>query len=108
MSKPDPPTVVDEIEHHRFAAEQDGLVAELIYHLNGDRLVLIHTEVPPPLGGRGIGGSLVRAAVERAARDGLTLVPRCPYARQWLQDHREVADTVAIDWSTPPEPPGRG
>jgi uncharacterized protein len=42
--------------------------------------VLAHTEVPLQLEGRGIGGRLVTAAVDRAAREGPTLVPLCPFA----------------------------
>jgi predicted GNAT family acetyltransferase len=40
----------------------------------------------------------VTAAVDRAARDGLTIVPFCPFARRWLERHSDVADRVAIDW----------
>ena len=52
--------------------------AELDYHLNGSRLVLVHTEVPAALGGHGLGGRLVRAALDRAGREGLTVVPVVP------------------------------
>jgi uncharacterized protein len=82
----------------RFELTVDGQVGELAYRRNGKRLVLIHTEVPPELEGRGIGGQLVRSAVERAARDGLTIVPLCPFARGWLQRHPEVAGTAPVDW----------
>jgi predicted GNAT family acetyltransferase len=63
-----------------------------------DRLVLIHTEVPLELEGRGIGGRLVSAAVDRAVREGLTLVPLCPFARGWLKRHPEAASRAVIDW----------
>ena len=46
----------------------------------------------------GVGGRLVTAAVDRAAREGLTIVPFCPFARGWLQRHPEVAGRVTIDW----------
>jgi uncharacterized protein len=92
------PEVVDERERGRFALEVDGHVGELTYRLEGDRLVLVHTGVPDELGGRGLGGVLVQAAVQRAEAEGLTLVPRCPFARSWLQKHPEEAGPVAIDW----------
>jgi hypothetical protein len=94
--------VIDLPEQGRFELDADGHVAELAYRVVGDRLVLIHTEVPVALGGRGIGGRLVRAAVERAAADGLTIVPRCPFARRWLERHPDEAGTVPVDWE-----PGR-
>ena len=96
--------IVDDVANHRYVLEEDGLVAELIYRRNGNRLILVHTEVPEKLGGRGIGGQLVRHALERAAAEHLTVVPWCPYARKWLQDHPDVAATVTIDWTLPPAP----
>jgi len=90
--------VTDNTTEHRFELSRDGYTAELVYRINGHRLVLVHTEVPEPLGGQGVGGRLVRAAVARAARDGLTLVPVCPYARNWLEQHPDVVGAVAIDW----------
>ncbi len=92
--------VVDHASDHRFVLERDGQLAELVYRVNGKRLVLVHTEVPETLRCRGIAGRLVRAAVERAASEGLTVVPLCPYALKWLKGHPEEAATVAIDWGT--------
>ena len=88
--------VVDDAAHDRFVLTQDGALAELVYCRDGDRLILLHTEVPERLRGRGIGGRLVRAAVEWAAADGLTVVPSCPYARRWLRDHPDAAATVGV------------
>ena len=84
--------VVDEPERHRFRYTEDGIDARLVYRVDGDRLTLVHTEVPEAISGRGIAGRLVHAAAERAARTGETVLPWCPYARQWLQDH----------WTSPP------
>ena len=93
-------SVRDDRDRHRFVVEADGGVAHLDYEIASDRLTLIHTEVPDELGGRGIGGQLVRAAVARAAAEGLTIVPKCPFARRWLRRHPDVAATVSIDWRT--------
>jgi predicted GNAT family acetyltransferase len=90
--------VRDEKQNHRFVYETDEGTAELVYGERPGRLVLIHTGVPEAMGGRGIGGQLVTAAVERARAEGLTLVPHCPYARRWLETHREAADGVTIDF----------
>jgi len=93
--------IVDDVAHQRYVFAEDGAEAELVYELDGNRLILIHTEVPEALGGRGLGGQLVQAAVERAAAEGLTVVPWCPYARSWLAKHPDVATTVTIDWTPP-------
>jgi predicted GNAT family acetyltransferase len=90
--------VVDNVAEERFEITQDGHLAELVYHVHGDRLTLIHTEVPEELGGRGLGGELVQAALARAARDHLTIVPSCPYARAWLEKHPDAIGDVTIDW----------
>jgi hypothetical protein len=93
----DPQQVTDNQAGSRFELDTDGQRAVLLYRRNGNRLVLIHTEVPEELEGRGLGGTLVRAALDRAARDGLTLVPLCPFARGWLDRHPDAATQVTID-----------
>jgi predicted GNAT family acetyltransferase len=92
--------VVDEPARDRFVIELDGKEAVLQYRLNGNRLVLIHTEVPEELGGQGLGGRLVRAATDRAAREQLTIVPVCPYARRWMQEHPDVTAGLLVDWNS--------
>ena len=89
--------VTDNRAESRFELTVDGAVAELIYRRRANRLVLIHTEVPESLEGRGLGGNLVKAAVDRA------VIPLCPFARSWLERHPETAATVNVDWGEPPE-----
>jgi predicted GNAT family acetyltransferase len=96
--------VVDVPAESRFVVRDNGAEAELVYHRHGDRLVLIHTEVPDEMSRRGIGGHLVRAAVRRAESDGVTIVPWCPFARRWLKEHRDAVAGVTIDWDA--QPPG--
>jgi uncharacterized protein len=91
--------VVDNTSDSRLEFRADGQLAELVYRRHGKRLVLIHTEVPAELEGRGIGGTLVTAAIDLAARDGLTLVPLCPFARSWLERHPDAAGKAVIDWN---------
>ena len=93
----DTPQIIDNTTDSRFELTQDSHLAELVYRLNGKRLVLIHVGVPDALSGQGLGGQLVGAAVDRAVRDGLTVVPLCPFARSWLERNRDTAARVAID-----------
>jgi hypothetical protein len=60
-------------------------------------MVLLHTGVPHTMEKHGIGGELVRAAVGYAASQGLTVVPACPFARDWLERNPDVAAQVPID-----------
>ena len=90
---------VDNAARSRYEVTRDGYTAELDYVIEGHRIVLLHTEVPEALGGQGIGGELVEAAVQRAARDGLTIIPRCAYARRWLEKHPDRIGGAEIDWT---------
>ena len=101
--------ITDNQEAARLEFTVDGQLAELQYRRRGDRLVIIHTEVPPALEGRGIAGALIAAAVNRAVRENLTVVPLCPFARSWLARHPDMAASVAIDWGQDgPGGPGQG
>lgn len=91
--------VTDNQAASRLELTADGQRAELVYRRNGNRLVLLHTGVPPELEGRGLAGQLVRAAVDKAAGSGLTIVPLCPFARDWLSRHPEAAARAAVDFS---------
>jgi uncharacterized protein len=100
----DAPQVTDNPAASRFEIKVDGQLAQLVYRLRGDRLVIIHTEVPRALSGQGIGGVLAAAAIDRAASQGLTVVPLCPFARSWLERHPDAAARVSIDWGRQSEP----
>jgi predicted GNAT family acetyltransferase len=97
--------VIDDRVNERLVAEIDGHEAELVYRRNGSRFILLHTGVPDALSGRGIGGRLVAAAVEVAHQENLTLVPLCPYAREWLGRHPDATAGVSMDWEEDGAPP---
>jgi predicted GNAT family acetyltransferase len=92
------PDIVDVPDERRFVAVKDGAVAELVYRIEGGRLVVVHTGVPEELEGHGLGGRLVRGALDKAQRQQLTLVPLCPFARRWLREHPDDAQRVPVDW----------
>ena len=97
--------VRDDLAGHRLVVEEVGALAELVYDVSQPgRMVLVHTGVPKELGGRGVGGRLVQAAVARARAEHLTIVAQCPFARRWLEGHRDEVSGVDIDW--PPSPGG--
>ena len=76
----------------------DGQRAELVYELDGDLMTIVHTSVPEQIANHGLAGLLVRAAVEKAHVNGLTVVPLCPYARAWLKQHPDEAQSIDVDW----------
>lgn len=91
--------VIDDEANQRFVLQRDDMKAQLVYQVEGNTIELVHTGVPEELGGQGIGGELVRAAVDRARERREKVVPSCPYVRHWLEKHPEEATTIAIDWS---------
>ena len=91
--------VTDNQDDSRLEIMADGQLAELMYRTRAGRLILVHTEVPEALGGRGLGGELVRAGIRKAAAEGMTVVPLCPFARSWLERHPDEAGAVPIDWA---------
>jgi len=79
----------------RFVATLDGVQAELEYEQRGQVLSLTHTGVPSAIGGRGVGGDLVRGALDYARSKGLKVMPSCAYAAAYIERHPEYADLVA-------------
>ena len=73
----------------------------LSYRQTDDHLYLLHTEVHPFYRGDGTAAGLVTAAVDLAAQEHLVIVPWCPFARQWLRRHPDVAGRATIDWTVP-------
>jgi predicted GNAT family acetyltransferase len=90
--------IIDNESKARFEVTIEGHLADLTYKLDGDRIVLIHTGVPKELEGHGLAAELVRFAIARAVRDGLTIVPICPYARSYFQKHPEAIADAQVDW----------
>ncbi|MCU1366509.1 MAG: N-acetyltransferase [Ilumatobacteraceae bacterium] len=96
--------VQNEVSNNRLTTTVDGHLAELVYRQVGRRLILIHTGVPDELSGRGVGGDLVRAAVDWAEEEALVVVPKCPFANAWLRKHPDEAARVDIDWAAAEQP----
>jgi uncharacterized protein len=78
----------------RFEATVDGHLCRLDYLHDGDLLRIHHTEVPPPLEGRGIAAKLVAGAVAHCRAEGLRIQPLCSYVRAWMRRHPEHADLL--------------
>lgn len=57
----------------------------ILYRQRDNRVTLVHTEVPPELGGRGIASKLVQATLTQIENSGEKLIPVCPYVRTWLE-----------------------
>jgi predicted GNAT family acetyltransferase len=78
----------------RFELETDGHTASLYYRLEPGVITLVHTEVPEALGGRGIGSTLVRGALEEIRAKGLKVVATCPFVVAYMGKHPEFNDLL--------------
>ena len=92
------PTVVNNAAASRFELTTEGRTAVLEYVLAGNRLRLMHTEVPPELRGRNYAEVLARAGLDYARGNGLRVVPFCPFVRAFLQRHPEYESVLDEHW----------
>lgn len=80
-------------EESRFVAELSGSEAELTYRkVNETTLDYEHTYVPPELRGAGLGGRLVKAALEYAREKGYKVRPTCPFVADYIDRHPEYSE----------------
>jgi predicted GNAT family acetyltransferase len=82
--------VRDEPDRNRFVAVVEGKESVLLYAPAGEGAVDFRsTFVDPVVRGRGIGEALVRAGVDWARAQGLSVVPTCWFVGVWME--REAA-----------------
>jgi predicted GNAT family acetyltransferase len=95
LSTPEGVTILDVPAARRYEARiGDALAGWVDYGRVRNRLVAVHTEVPPEYGGRGIGSALVRRVLDDARANGFTVTPRCPLFAAHFERHPEDADLL--------------
>jgi len=82
-------------EARRFEATVNRLLCRCDYRMHGNTMMLVHTEVPPQLEGRGIAALLVGAAFDHAREHGMDVLPVCSYVGAWTRRHPEVETLLA-------------
>jgi len=90
----DAPEVTNNPSASSFEILTDQGAAILTYRHRGADLDLVHTEVPKALEGHGYAAALATAALSFARREGMKVIPTCPYVKAFLQRHPEYADLV--------------
>lgn len=71
--------VVDNQQARRFEIYNvDELAGFAEYHLHGNQIALLHTEIAARFEGRGLGGKLVRQMLDDARHRGRAVLPYCP------------------------------
>jgi uncharacterized protein len=82
-------------ENHNFELWVDDQRAFIDYVEKGDKLFLIHTEVPESLKGKGVAEAIVEKTFQYLEANQLKAVPLCTYVRLFLQRHPEWERIVA-------------
>ncbi|MEL5953604.1 GNAT family N-acetyltransferase [Streptomyces sp. CLV115] len=68
-----------------------GVIAYFVMDGDPAALVAVHTVVEPGHEGKGVAGALVQEFYAMAAREGVPVVPLCPYAAKWALRHPDQA-----------------
>jgi uncharacterized protein len=63
--------------------------------MDGNVMRMVHTEVPQAQEGKGVAGTLVRAALAHAKAHDLKVAPQCSYVRSYMQRHPETQALLA-------------
>jgi predicted GNAT family acetyltransferase len=79
----------------RFELDVDGTIAFVTYRKSPGAITLVHTEVPPELGGRGVGSKLGRATLDAVRAQGRKLSVECDFIRNYMTKHGEYNDLLA-------------
>jgi predicted GNAT family acetyltransferase len=91
-------TVTDDPEHHRYQLRVGGESAGAIVYrpLRGatPTHVFLHTGVEAAFEGRGLGSTLIAAALADSRARGIAVVPQCPFVRAYLGRHPDDLDVV--------------
>lgn len=90
----EPLKILNNTERQQFQVLIEGELASLEYRFHDGVIVLMHTEVPDKLGGRGIGSALAEYALHYAQTNGLPVKVYCPFVQAYLKRHPEYTDLV--------------
>jgi predicted GNAT family acetyltransferase len=102
MQRPVEVLVTYNAEELRYELHVDGELAGVIrYRREPGSVVLVHTDIDPKFEGHGLGGQLVRGALDDLRSRGLRVVPLCPFVLAFIRRHAEYADLVTEDRAVP-------
>jgi predicted GNAT family acetyltransferase len=86
--------VKDNPEARRFEAAVGEHLAVAEYDVSDEGMRFYHTEVPPELGGKGVGSKLAQAGLQACRDRGLQAMPDCSFIAGYIRKHPECHDLV--------------
>jgi uncharacterized protein len=91
--------VVDVPEESRYELRlSERMIGLAAYRRRDGRIAFTHTEVAEPWEGRGFGSRLAGAALEDASRQGLAIVPLCPFIARYIERHPEYEALIPTSY----------
>jgi predicted GNAT family acetyltransferase len=78
----------------RYELAVDGHIAATYYKLANGVITFEHTEVPPELGGKGVGSTLVKGALDQVRAKGQKVIAQCEFVKGWIDKHPDYADLL--------------
>jgi len=90
-----PDSFRDNEDRSRFELDVGGTVAFVEYRKSSGAITLVHTEVPPALGGKGVGSKLARATLDAVRTQGRKLTVECEFIQGFMSKHPEYNDLLA-------------
>lgn len=88
-------SVENNAQMHRFEIRDPSGLAQLQYRYRDDgALILVHTEVPSAIEGRGYASQLAKTALDYARAGSLRVVAQCPFVRAYMKRHPEYDDLL--------------
>jgi uncharacterized protein len=92
-------TVTRNDDAHRYEGHlgEDTAIIDFRRREDGDPpvVVMTHTEVPDSMRGEGVGGELVRQALDDVRARGEAVVAECPFVASWVEEHPDYQDLLA-------------
>jgi uncharacterized protein len=86
--------IVNNTAQHRYELAVDGHIAASYYEIGDGVITLVHTEVPPELGGKGIGSRLIKGVLDQVRAEGLKVIVQCAFAKAYVDKHPDYADLL--------------
>jgi hypothetical protein len=99
MADADPPVLTLDEARKRYELRRGDTAigfAEFT-RVGSDTVMFSHSEVDPAYEGQGHGSRLAREVLEDVKRQGLQVIPMCPFIAAYLRRHPELIDIVRPD-----------
>lgn len=91
-------SVVDNRLGSRFELRLDGeLAGFLVYQRDGGTVSFIEVTTDLRRAGQGLGLVLVRQALDAVSAEGLSVLPVCPFVRDFIRRHPVYLDLVPAE-----------